>query len=337
MEPVNPGRDLSVARRVGLRHVPHDAMAAGTRGPVQGARSSPSRPEPRDEDDPGTGCDRPFEGSAPTFHNQGVHFDRDVIGKFPVAAFGTGPPLVILAGLTPATGVDSSALVKGAMDPVLRLAATRRLIVINRRPGLPRGLTMSSLAAEHARALRSRFDCPVDVLGASTGGSIAQQLAADHPDVVRRLGLVSTACRLSPHGREEQARVARAVRAGQLRRASASAAAALIPAGAGQHLAAAVGWLAARHVITGPVQAEDLATTIEAEDEFDLTRCRDTIQAPTVVVAGARDRFYSRELFVETARLIPNSQLRLVPRRGHITVTFDRRVRAELAKFFADP
>ena len=36
----------------------------------------------------------------------------------------------------------------------------------------------------------------VDVVGTSTGGSIAQQLAADHPETVRRLALLSTACRL---------------------------------------------------------------------------------------------------------------------------------------------
>jgi pimeloyl-ACP methyl ester carboxylesterase len=64
----------------------------------------------------------------------------------------------------------------------------------------------------------------------------------------------------------------------------------------------------------------DLATTIEAEDGFDLAECGGTIRAPTLIVAGARDRFYPRPLLEETQRLIPGSLLRRIPRRGHLTL-----------------
>jgi pimeloyl-ACP methyl ester carboxylesterase len=77
----------------------------------------------------------------------------------------------------------------------------------------------------------------------------------------------------------------------------------------------------------------DLATTIEAEDAFDLASCSGTIEAPTLIVAGGRDRFYDRGLLADTARLIPRSTLHVFPRRGHITVTFDPRY-APLVKGF---
>jgi len=38
-------------------------------------------------------------------------------------------------------------------------------------------------------------------------------------------------------------------------------------------------------------------------------------RAPTLVLAGSADRFYSPELFAETARLIPASRLRVFERR----------------------
>ena len=75
-----------------------------------------------------------------------------------------------------------------------------------------------------------------------------------------------------------------------------------------------------------------MATTIEAEDEFDLASCP-TVRSPTLLIAGGRDRFYEPELFEETARLIPGCRLLLHPRRGHITVTASPRTVAEALGF----
>jgi pimeloyl-ACP methyl ester carboxylesterase len=86
-------------------------------------------------------------------------------------------------------------------------------------------MTMVQLAAEHAAAVQAGFDGPVDVLGVSTGGSIAQQFAAEHPALVRRLALGSTACRSGTEGQRIQARVAARVRAGAIPQALAVAAA----------------------------------------------------------------------------------------------------------------
>lgn len=107
---------------------------------------------------------------------------------------------------------------------------------------LPRGRTMAALAAEHAQALREAFDEPVDLLGVSTGGSIAQQLAAEHPDVVRRLALVSTGCRLGRNPKLLQRRVAARLRGGATRQALAVLASGLAPS-ALRLPAACLGWL----------------------------------------------------------------------------------------------
>jgi pimeloyl-ACP methyl ester carboxylesterase len=257
---------------------------------------------------------------------------RGTIGVLPYAAFGTGAPVVALAGLSPVSGVEGDGIVRASVGMFASLADRRRLVALNRRPGLPRGMTMAQLAAEHADALRAGFAGPVDVIGTSTGGSIAQQLAADHPDVVRRLVLVSTACRLGPDARELQMRVAVRVRAGASRQALALMAHDLVPPGRGQLPAAVVGWLLGPRLVDDPAGLDDMATTIEAEDGFDLARCP-PIAAPTLILAGADDRFYSAALFAETADLIARSTLRLIPGRGHITVMRDPRFQAELGAF----
>src|SRR5262245_17289255 len=123
------------------------------------------------------------------------------MGALPFAAVGSGRPLVLLAGLSPTTGIDGEGMPRMMLGPLAELARSRRVVVFNRRPGLPRGMTMADLAREHAVAIREGLGAAIDVVGVSTGGSIAQQLAADHPHVVGRLGLVSTACRLGADGR----------------------------------------------------------------------------------------------------------------------------------------
>jgi len=265
-----------------------------------------------------------------------VEIERGEIGAIPYAAVGSGRPVVVSSGLWPATGVAGDRFVRGVLAPVRRLAAQRRLIVVNRWAGLPANLTMTDLAAGYADSIRAALDGPVDLVGTSTGGSIAQQVAADHPDVIRRLVLLSTACRLGPYGRQLQALVAAELRGGQVRRALGAGAAALAPPGL-RTLARGVGWAAARRVVTSASAAADLAATIEAEDAFDLAKCERPIEAKTLIIGGGRDRYYGAGLFQETAALIPGSLLRLFPRRGHIGVTADPRAQAMIAGFLTAP
>ena len=74
---------------------------------------------------------------------------------------------------------------------------------------------MSDIAGHLASAIEHDLGQPVFLQGASTGGSVALQLAVDRPDLVRRLVVVSAAYRLGPRGRELQAELARLIRAGE--------------------------------------------------------------------------------------------------------------------------
>lgn len=249
------------------------------------------------------------------------------VGPLPALAAGNGPPLLYLGGLLPTAGVDGRLARRSAEFSARPLAGVRRVLYTNRRSGLATGTTIADLAREHAEAIDALGAGPVDVIGVSTGGSIAQQLAADHPGAVRRLVLVSTGCRLSPRTRRLQSDVAAQIRAGNGQRALASVAAGLfIPGGEalGRVLAPFVGRVG---------DLSDLATTIEAEDGFDLARCDGTIAAPTLIAAGSRDRFYPRRLLEETQQLIPGSVLLRIPRRGHLTAPAAPRLTATMRGF----
>ena len=261
--------------------------------------------------------------------------ERGFIGRFPYLGVGSGPPMLFLGGLSPETGVDAAGTERMNASMLRPFAKRRRVMFINRRGGLPRRMSMAELAAEHAEAIRSALGAPVDVAGISTGGSIAQQLAADHPDTVNRLVLLSTACRLGPEGRILQRRVAARVRRGAQRQALAVLTAGVVPPRRGQLPAAALAWLAGPRLLAGGDELADMATTIEAEDAFDLATCRSRIRASTLILVGGADRFYTRELFAETARLIPESRLRVFESRGHITVTMHPGWAREIDEFLA--
>lgn len=67
------------------------------------------------------------------------------------------------------------------------------LYAVLRKPGLPQGATLKDMANDYAALIRQEFGGPVDVIGVSTSGSIALQFAADHPDLLRRLVIHSSA------------------------------------------------------------------------------------------------------------------------------------------------
>ena len=80
-----------------------------------------------------------------------------------------------------------------------------------------------------------------------------------------------------------------------------------------------------------------MATTIEAEDGFDLAACpRPDYEHRRWILAGNEDRWYSPELFTETARLFPGSRLRVFEGRGHVTVARHPEWPGEIERFIAE-
>lgn len=262
---------------------------------------------------------------------------KDLLGDLPCLVIGSGAPLALLAGLSPENGLPVGLARWLEVQTMAPFAEHHEVYWVARRRGLAKGTTMADLAADVADALAAHFGQPVDVLGISTGGSIAQQLAADHPAAVRRLALVSTACRLENSGRRFQQEMATLAHRGARRQVFAQFARDLVPPWRGRTVAAAM--MAGLGPLLYPHAGDlgDLAVTLDAEDGFDL-RTLAPIQAPTLLVGGGADRFYPQALFAETVRLIPDATLAIYPRRGHITVLSDPDARATVLAFLrTDP
>ena len=235
-------------------------------------------------------------------------------GNLPYVRIGHGAPLVSVPGLTsqhePPTGLER----RFALSHARPLARHFTVYVVNRRRGLEPGASMSDIAGHLSMAIERDIAQPVFLEGTSTGGSVALQLAVDRPDLVRRLVLVSAAYRLSQRGRALQAEMARLIRAGHPRDAWASTMTATLPAwlrSASRPLAR----LAATPMV--PTDPSDLLITIDAEDAFDVRAVLPHVTAPTLVLGGSKDHFYSEELFRETAAGVRDGRAHIFPGWGH--------------------
>jgi pimeloyl-ACP methyl ester carboxylesterase len=228
-------------------------------------------------------------------------------GGLPYLAVGDGPPLVVFSGLTAEHANPTGLERRFQLQSLKPLARHFTVYAVNRKPGLPAGATIADLAGHYAEAIARQFPGPVLVHGISTGGSIAQQFAIDHPQLVRRLVLAATACRLSSHGRAVQRRYAELTRRGRPRRAYAALGPTLAATVAGGRAFAALMWL------VGGGQG--------VEDPSDM------------LVAGARDRLHSPELFRQTAARIPGARLALYPGKSHSRVLTHRPAIAEIVAF----
>jgi len=194
---------------------------------------------------------------------------------------GEGEPLLLLNGTT--RPLES-------WDPFAEVMPERRLISfdvpgvgLSPTPLLP--LTVPVLAKLTLGVLeRADVQGPVDVLGFSFGGIVAQQLAVQSPDRVRRLVLAATSCGVgaTPGTRDALSTLGR-------------------PAGASWPLPDPVGTL--WHLL--------------AISSWSSIPYLGAVSAPTLVVTGTRDRVVPPPNSWVLARRIPGAQLVELQGAGH--------------------
>jgi pimeloyl-ACP methyl ester carboxylesterase len=235
----------------------------------------------------------------------------------PFLSLGQGPPLLMASGLSSEHANPKGMWRRMSLAWAAPFAEHFTVYLANRRPGLAEGTTMDDLAADYADAIERDIGRPVRLHGTSTGGSVALQLATDRPELVQRLVVSAAACTLSERGRRLQAEVLRLTEAGEHRAASAllmenlSRRPLRLPA-------RGFGWLAGGMFATD--DPADMLRTILAEDAFDVEPVLDRVQAPTLVLGGSADVFYSEDLFRRTAEGVPDGHLVLYRGKSHMYV-----------------
>ena len=110
--------------------------------------------------------------------------------EFDYITFGNGTkPLVMIQGLN-TRGIKGAALPLAYMYRIF--AKDYKVYLFDRRPVVHEGITVRDMASDLAVALDTLGITNADVFGVSQGGMIAQYLAIDRPDLVKKLVLAVT-------------------------------------------------------------------------------------------------------------------------------------------------
>jgi pimeloyl-ACP methyl ester carboxylesterase len=257
-------------------------------------------------------------------------------GTFPYVRVGRGPgtivvlPDVALDNHTPGRR-DAAAYARG----LRRLTGAYTVYVLQRRRGLLTGASTRDLAGEYARLVRAEWG-PVVLMGMSTGGTIAQYLALDHPQLVERLVLMVSGARLSRPGMDICESWCWLAESRQWRRLRAELAAAAMDGHAAQRMARTYVALSDGFV-PSMVDAVDFLTVVDAVMSHDTLPLLPTLEMPALVIGGTDDPFFPEESLAETAAAIPDSRLSVHTGAGHGLPRHDsRRWQHEVLAFLGE-
>ena len=233
--------------------------------------------------------------------------------NLPYVCIGSGQhKLVIFSGLDFDHKPPSGLMLRMSISMFKRLAENFTVYSVSRKPGLPTGYSMRDMANDYAIMIKSEIGGPVDILGLSTGGPIAQYFVVDHPELVRRLVLGVTGYRLTEEGKELQRRVGELAHQGKWRAAYSTLMTGVYRRGFKKYLFKLLMWFFG--AFGAPSDPSDGLVEIEAEDRHDFKERLAEIKVPALVIGGAEDYFYPIR---ETAEGIPNAKLILYEGLGH--------------------
>jgi pimeloyl-ACP methyl ester carboxylesterase len=239
--------------------------------------------------------------------------------NLPYIRIGDSPRnLVIFSGLDFDHKPPSGLMLRMTANYFKRLAQGFTVYYVSRKPGLPAGYSMQDMSNDYAAMIKDELGGPVDVMGISTGGPMAQYFAVDHPGLVRRLVLTMTGYRLTKQGAKLQRRMGDLALRRKWRAAYSTMMTGMYPRGIKKYLFKVLMWLFG--AMGAPADPSDGLVEIEAEDKHDFKERLAKIKVPTLVIGGEEDFFYPIR---ETAMGIPNAKLVLYEGFGH-SVIFER-------------
>ncbi|MBR6790021.1 MAG: alpha/beta hydrolase [Oscillospiraceae bacterium] len=238
--------------------------------------------------------------------------------------FGRGEKnLVMIQGLN-TRGIRGSGC--GLMLMYRMFSKEYRVWLFDRRPDIPKGFTIREMAADTAAAMDALGIRGADIFAVSQGGMIAQHLAADRPDLARRMILAVTSCRTTPAIRETVGGWITMARRGEMKALVADMAEKMY---SDAYLKRYRPLLPLLTLLQKPKDVRRFTMLAESCLHFDATADLEKIRCPVLVIGGGEDKVIGSGGAEELAEEL-GCELYLYDRLGHAAYEeardFNRRV-----------
>ena len=238
----------------------------------------------------------------------------DVCGRsVRVRVHGAGPPVLLINGL----GANVS-----MWAPLLERLRDFRVITFDapgtgksQAPVLP--YKVSAIADVAVHVLDELGLDQVDVLGYSLGGGVAQQLALDHPDRVRRLVLVSSSCGAGAVPGSLLALMAVMTPARHYAKSGYQVAMRMVNLAPAEKDSTSLRDQSANWHHESPPTMRGYSLQMSAFSVFNSLPWLHQVKQPTLVLSGSDDRLIPVANSAILAAYLPNARLRVVDRWGH--------------------
>lgn len=241
-----------------------------------------------------------------------------LLDRLPYVRVGDGPrTLVVVPGVDDAMFDGDYPVAAGWFVRAYfsRFLDDHTVYVLSRPRGLADGTTIADMADDYARALDERLGA-ADVLGISMGGFVGLELCLRHPELVERLALANSGCRMAESALTVVDRFLEYAREDDwawIRAELAAASFTDFRAVTYPPFVLSVGRLA----LPRPADPDDVRISLEAIREFDVTDRLGDVSSPTLVFGGAADPYFPEPVLEATAAGIPDAELAAIPGAKH--------------------
>jgi pimeloyl-ACP methyl ester carboxylesterase len=278
----------------------------------------------------------------PHLQGRGPAIPKPVTGIFPngMAYFrwGTGPKTMLQIPGGPGNTVPSGGLALRMAQSQFRAFVEDGYTVwgVARKQDMPVGHTMADIADDYAGLIADQFGGKVDlVVGVSYGGMVGFYLGARHPDRFGHLAICVAGYEVSERGKALDYEFARLQSEGRNSDAAALMLRDLGPAIRVPGVTRVPGALMGRFMFGGthPYFASDVMVEADAEVACDAREILPDISVPVLLVCGDEDVYFPKDVYEETARLIPDCVLRMYEGVGHVGTVMDKRFPRDVLDF----
>ncbi|MBY9007830.1 MAG: alpha/beta hydrolase [Candidatus Lokiarchaeota archaeon] len=236
----------------------------------------------------------------------------------PYGRIGNGNKILVsLEGLSFVNEPPSNFELKEFIKSADVLTEDYTIFLVGRKPNSPANYSYKSMIVDYAKMIHREFKIPVDVMGISTGGHLAQFLAADHPDIVRKLIIISAAFRTSEKGLEIEARAAEYFKQKNYVKTLETIFELIMTSKFIRKFSMVFIRFFIKKIFRDVRYPNDFLNEIRADREMNSKNRLKDILAPTLIICGDLDLCYDFEDVKATAEGIPNAELKIYKGIGH--------------------